>query len=206
MTSVFLFYDERFDDVASITLPWWRRYCYRHNYDLTIHRGGYAHRIRNISFQKTEMAGAILPGTDLLLVADLDTLVTDQTRHLEEFIDPQHSLFGCEDINGFNAGVYMVRNCPEGRDLMEFAVAYGKCAPDGHGDQNAIRKWIDFNPHEYQRVPHPAFNSYLYQEYGEQRTREDGQWERGDFILHLPGMTNERRIKLMEERLHHIIE
>jgi hypothetical protein len=197
--SVFVYYDAAFEKLAAHTLPQIGYYCARNGYALTIHRGSFGYPNRLPCFQKTELAGALLPGTDVLCVMDLDALITNHHIRLESFLISDRTLFGCEDVNGFNAGVYMVRNTPEGRDLMMFANAYGKLAPEGHGDQNAIRKWIEYNPSEYQKVPHPAFNSYLYGEYGETKTHEEGQWEEGDFILHLPGMTNDRRIEIIKE-------
>jgi len=197
MISVFAYYDHRFDDVAWLSIPSIQRYCLKHGYSLTVHRGSFGDPNRLPCFQKTDMAQALMSGTDVLFVVDVDILITNYAVRLESFLTPKASLFGCEDVNGFNAGLYMVRNTQVGRDLMEFASAYGRMAPDGHGDQNAIRKWIEFNPHEYQRAPHPAFNSYLYEEYGGKRTHEEGQWEPGDFILHLPGCTNQRRIEIM---------
>lgn len=206
MISVLLFYDSRFDSVAGITLPWWKKYCTRHGYNLTIHRGTFGNRDRNISFQKTEMASSILPGCSLLFVVDLDTLPTNHTIQIERFCEPDFAIMACEDVNGMNAGAYIVNNNEAGRSMLAFATAYARMAPDGHGDQNAIRKWIEYNPEEFCRIPHPAFNSYLYEEYGERKTHDEGQWKKGDFLLHLPGMNNERRVELFTQHIPDIIE
>ena len=58
-------------------------------------------------------------------------------------------------------------------------------------------------------LPHPSINSYLYEEYGDnygkivgvqksKPTHIEGQWEPGDFALHLPGIPNSIRIEIFE--------
>lgn len=206
MISVLLFFDEHFDAVAEVTLPWWEKYCVRHGYDLTVHRGGFGDNRGQISFQKSQMVRRMLGVSPWLVVADLDTLVTNQTIKFETFLQYGCAVYACEDSNGMNAGVYAVRDTFEGRGLMDYASHFASKAKSGEGDQNAIRDWISRNPLEYCCVPHPAFNSYLYEEYGETRTHEEGQWQPGDFLLHLPGMKNERRIELFRRHIPDIIQ
>ncbi len=52
------------------------------------------------------------------------------------------------------------------------------------------------------------FNSYKYDEYAEFGTRDDknGAWEPGDFVLHLPAVSNARRIELFNEYLQKVIK
>ncbi len=58
-------------------------------------------------------------------------------------------------------------------------------------------------------LPHPSINSLLYEEYAPtwgiigntdtslpKPTHEEGDWRRGCFICHLPGMTLERRLEI----------
>jgi len=198
MISVFVSYTEDFDEVAEVTLPPLRTYCQLHGYDLTIHRGGFGKRERMFCFQKTELALYLLYGCEYLFVLDIDTMVTNASIKLEGFVDSDHYLFACEDVNGLNAGAYIVRNCKQAHNMLQFVVAYGHSAPEGHGDQNGLNAWIKWNSEGYKAVPHPAFNSYLYEEYQIRETHENGQWAPGDFLLHLPGIKNERRIELFK--------
>src|SRR4051812_34585584 len=105
-----MLYTKEFDEVAAITVPAWQRYCARHGYDLTVHRGGFDDRTRQLGFQKTDLALHLLHGTDALLVVDCDVLVTNHTVKLETLMNGDHSMFATHDVNGFNAGVYLIRN------------------------------------------------------------------------------------------------
>ncbi len=54
-------------------------------------------------------------------------------------------------------------------------------------------------------VHQKCFNSYLYSEY----TYPDdkgGSYTKGDFVLHLPGMPNHRRLQLIQEYLPQVIK
>ena len=50
-------------------------------------------------------------------------------------------------------------------------------------------------------LPHPSINSYLYREYGENRPQTEGQWFKGDFLLHLPGLPLSRRLAIVARKL-----
>lgn len=204
---VFMLYTKEFDGVAAVTVPSWQRYCARHGYDLTIHRGGYGERERNIGFQKTELALNLLHGMDALMVVDCDVLVTNHTVKLESLLDNEHSMFATHDVNGFNAGVYLIRNTGQS---LAFLYTVG-CVADRKGvlgEQDAMRYLFD--PGRYDDLvkilPQNSMNSYLYQEYGESRSHAEGQWLAGDFLLHLPGITNERRIEIFNSTLPEVVE
>lgn len=198
MISVFVSYTKEYDSVAEITVSRLCQYCERHGYDLTVHRGGFGARDRLFCFQKSEMAAHLLAGCDYLFIVDVDMLITNCEIKLEPFVDDQHHLFACEDVNGLNAGAYIVRNCAEGKAMLQFVVAYARTADEGQGDQDGLAAWIRWNEEGYKCVPHPAFNSYMYAEYGLQKSHEEGQWQPGDFILHLPGLKNERRCEIFQ--------
>lgn len=203
---VFCLYTKEFDDVAEITVPAWQRYCQRRGYELTVHRGGYGERARNIGFQKTELALNILRGTDALLVVDCDVLVTNHTVKLQSLLDKEHTLFATHDANGFNAGVYLIRNTG---DAMAFLYSVGAMEgkPGVLGEQDAMRDLFKTGRYEgfFKVLPQSAMNSYLYEEYRKERTHEEGQWKIGDFLLHAPGRSNYRRVQLFTMVEPHIV-
>lgn len=193
---VFTYYTKEFDALARVTQPHLRRYCARHGYDLTIHRGGFGNRDRNYGYQKTEMVHNLLNGFEILMVIDCDVLITNPRRQLEQFVDDEHLVFATHDENGMNAGIYLIRNSLKSYVFLRHVCAMQR-SPSMPGEQDGMRVLLrGLFQEQFKIVPHPSFNSYLYGEYGKTKTHEEGQWEKGDFALHLPGMTNERRIEI----------
>lgn len=196
---VFTYYTAEFDALARVTQPHLRRYCARHGYDLTIHRGGFGDRSRNYGYQKTEMAAAVLRGVDALMVIDCDVLITNPRRQLEQFMDAEHFLFYNDDENGMNAGVYIICGGIESEPFLMDVISMST-ESDYPGEQDAMRSLLNGKYKHIARIlPHPSLNSYLYGEYGKSKAHEEGQWQQGDFSLHLPGMTNERRIEIFTD-------
>lgn len=203
MITAVVSYTRSFEPLAEFTVPVLRRYCGRHGYDLIVHRGGFGYRNRQFGFQKTELVRALLRAAEALFVVDADTLVTNHSVRLESFLDDDHAMFACHDENGFNAGSYLIRNTSTASNFLEGAL-HLEGAPGVLCEQDAMRDLLKKNlvtgglmfPTVMKVLPHPAINSYRYDEYGKTKTREEGQWHEGDFLLHLPGMTNERRLEI----------
>lgn len=188
--------------MADVTIPVLRSYCQKHDYDLIVHRGGFGNRDRQFGFQKTELVATLLPRTDVMFIVDVDTLITNPDTKLEEFLVNDRGLFIAKDVNGLNAGSYLVRNTSLSQVFLRSVLGL-EGVPKMLGEQDAMR-WI-FDSGSFSNLvhylPHPSINSYLYQEYGIVKTHEEGQWERGDFLLHLPGISNERRIEIFKSLL-----
>lgn len=202
MISVICAYTKEFDALADVTMPILRAYCQKQDYDLTIHRGGFGNRDRQFGYQKTELVATILSRSDALFVVDADTLITNLHTKLESFLADDRGLFITKDENGINAGSYLIRNTALSQVFLRSVLGL-EGAPSMLGEQDAMR-WIfetgSFG-HLVHFLPHPSINSYLYGEYGKIKTHEEGQWQSGDFLLHLPGMTNEHRIDIFKSLL-----
>lgn len=195
MITVLVAYTEAFDALAAFTVPILRCYCARHGYDLLVHRGGFGNRNRQFGFQKTELVRSVLRGTDAMLVLDVDTLITNHSSRIESMMG-QEFIGVCLDENGLNAGSYIIRRNPYS-DVFLSAVVGMEGKPGVLGEQDAMRDILRAEMFPYLRLlPHPSINSYRYDLYGKTKTHEEGQWQEGDFLLHLPGMTNERRLEV----------
>jgi hypothetical protein len=202
MITVCAYFTPSFHALSEVTVPNIRRYCGRHGYGL-VFWSDVDHPeddTRPFGFRKTERVLELLRASaagDILCVIDLDLLFTNHTRRLEEFLYHEHDLFFTHDVNGLNSGVYIVRATLGTRKFLEDALARAGL-PGVFGEQDAMRDSLKIEAfgNLTKIVPHPAFNSFLYAEYGLTKTREQGQWEPGDFLLHLPGRSNERRIEL----------
>ena len=77
-----------------------------------------------------------------------------------------------------------------------------KGEPKMYCEQDAINKYLSEFPHDnnIKFLTHPSINSYLYENYPEIPAQEEeyGQWVPGNFVLHLPGMSQEKRIEIMK--------
>lgn len=192
MITVLVAYTEAFDRVAYVTVPILHNYCQRHGYDLLIHRGGFGDRLQQFGFQKTALVRQVLRGTDAMFVLDVDTLITNLTIKLESFMG-EELMYACNDENGLNAGSYIIRKNAYS-DIFLGGVLKMEGAEGVLGEQDAMRDILKAEMFPFLKIlPHPAINSYRYDEYGKTKTHEEGQWQQGDFLLHLPGMTNDRR-------------
>lgn len=203
MITVFTYYTPNFRGLADVTLPNIQRYCSRHGYQFTTHLDrGADEDPRPFGFRKTEEVLRLLRGMqygrDLIMVLDIDLLITNQTVRIESFLEDESDLFVTHDVNGLNSGAYIIRSTIGMEKFLEDAIGrWGN--PGVYGEQDAMLDSLRLESFASLRkiVPHPAFNSFLYEEYGMTMRHEDGQWKKGDFLLHLPGMSNEKRIQLL---------
>lgn len=193
---VFAYYTPDFQPLADVTLPALRDYCVSHGYDLAVHL---THG-KGIEFwrRRAKLALALLRETDVLFFIDLDAMITNHTIRLESFLDAGHDLFAAFDTNGLNAGVFLIRNTPEMERMMTYIIGHiGE--PGVLGEQDAMRDALQSFRwgRRFKQLLHPSINSYLYEQYGAKKLHVEGQWEPGDFILHLPGIPNPRRIEIL---------
>lgn len=212
-------YDAPFAPVAALTDPVLREYTKRHGYNLveivnaTIHRSIVWDRFMYI-------ASALDAGADVVAWFDADVLITNLHIRLENLFSLRYEGFTlaevlCEDGHPrLNDGVVVVTNhsggIPElcrqihaypeakgiycGQDVLQAALDNGGTDPNGF-----IQTYVPIRT-----APHKAINSFLYTEYNMPETTP-GHWTPGDFVLHLPGRTNERRVELFTEYSKHIL-
>jgi hypothetical protein len=136
---------------------------------------------------------------DLVVSIDCDVLITNYNKRVEDYLSGEHSFFICNDFNGINAGVFAIKKTDWSKDFLSYLLLC-QGEPDMHCEQDAIIKYTKEFPNDtnIQILPHPSINSYLYENYPEIpfQTHEQGQWVSGDFLLHLPGLSNQKRIEI----------
>ena len=173
-------------------------YCFKHRYGFIAVES----RIPYDGYQKIEAIleqfGSIINSLVIMCV-DLDVLITNYNIKIEDFLDDEHDFYICKDYNGINAGVFIIRKSEWSITFLNWIL---KCRGKEkmYCEQDAIAMYMRLFPNDkkIKIVPHPAFNSYLYENYPEipPQPNEGGQWREGDFLLHLPGMSNEKRIEI----------
>lgn len=211
--AVFTYFDDKFRPLADVTLPVLQDYCLRRGYKLYSHDLGATFGSLKAGFIKTRCVRDMLFYYDVVMAMDIDTLVTNFGIRVEDFIEKDYDIYLSKDVNNINLGVFIVKSTPFTKGVLEFVatqhITYGD-------EQNVFEKnWFDFT----KICKHPCFNSIPYQHYAPSYgyiewekmktppslpTHEQGCWQPGDFIMHLPGMPLERRIEIFTETLKNI--
>lgn len=194
-------FDSNFDGVASLTIPVLSQYCKKMGYHLSVSKNP---RIsESIIWDRVQVWLNNMSKHDWLVHMDVDALVTNPEVRFEDLIDQRCHLMVSRDSNGLNDGVLFIRNSLEARlILLGMWDMIGEknvfCAQDALRDMMKASGVVRSMVHV---APQARFNSYLYTEYG---YGEDtpGHWRAGDFILHLPGRSNARRIEILTQVLN----
>lgn len=202
-------YTKDWVDLAKITIPNIFEYCIAHEYQpyiLCINSPYDAFdKIRNC-LSNFEL------GFDIVWCLDADAIVTNYKIGLESFVDDKHDFYLCEDVNGYNTGSFIVKKSEWSVNFLNEVLS--QINKEGvYCEQDAIINCMNAQITDKIRVlPHPSINSYRYIEYGDgygrinpnpnentMPTHKDGNWEEGDFVLHLPGLSMQKRIEILSQ-------
>ncbi len=196
MNAVFIYYTPDWQPLADIVLPNVEAYCERHGYKLYIdceRDDG----LFQVGFYKMEALLRRIYDHEFVWLLDLDTLITNPSIPFTQFADNEHDIFITEDIHGINAGSWIIRNTEASR-LFVRTVINNFDAPE---EQTVMKRYLDMV--KVKILPHPSINSYKYELYkdilkdelGETiMSHEEGEWQPGDLLLHLPGLDMQTRI------------
>lgn len=191
--AVQILYTESWVDIAKIVVPNTVRYCTRHGYLWHIHCVDSPFN----PFEKLSKAKSVLKDADVVVSLDADTLITNHNIKVEDIIGEQESvLYIAKDYNGINAGVFILqRHYLLNTFLERCLLCQGQ--PGIHCEQDAFVKWVTDFPiltkEAVTFIPQKKLNAYMYELYPEIPQPQPGQWETGDFIIHLPGVSMEKR-------------
>jgi hypothetical protein len=142
---------------------------------------------------------------DAVFWLDVDAMVTNPEKSIDWILkeNKRADVFLTSDINGLNAGIMLIRNTDRAKCFFYSCTTYGKVlfGDRPNGEQQAIRHFsLD---HPYNGIVHyldnqRELNSYYPNLYTYPQS-ELAHWHKGDFILHLPGTPNERRVEIFNE-------
>ncbi len=199
-----------YKSLSDITLPILRKYCEKHGYSLSV----VIAEEGKVDFIKTADAIRLLDFYDLCFMIEADVMIMNFRHKIEDFIDDTHDLFICKDINGVNFGTAIIKGTKSGKDLMNFIQSK---QGEYQTEQNVLENYTDericyLNQPAINQIPYdlyyaPSYGKLNYKEgqVVDKPTHEQGCWEVGDFCMHLPGMTLERRIEIFQNHLKDII-
>lgn len=194
------------EEFASVTDQNKREYCDRHGYAFeTKGDGPWNTRIDlgvmgdwgfERGYRFLEMFEKY-PECEWVYFSDCDAMITNFTLPLDKIVDNRYHVILAADINGTNCGNILIRNSEVGRGFCQSMVA---ARPAYRDNMMAENQWIqEMATATYWRkyikvVPQRIINSYDYSLYQFPKvtgTKDvlgvDGQWQPGDFMLHIVG-------------------
>lgn len=220
-TCVVSLYNDNYKELAEITLEDnCREYCKIHNYDCYIKKDNFG--LEHLGFEKIRLLLELLKTDkyDWIYWRGADTLITNFQIKLENLIDPNYHFLISLDVHGINSDSLFIKNSPQGIKLFEDILSYSNTAPE---EQLVINHLYGSNQDIIKLIPQKLMNSYNYplytseepwNVYGVQHEcilKQDqlgyyGGWDIGDFLLHWPGIRNDKRIELAKYYTNQIIK
>lgn len=207
MIKVLTHYTPSWKDLAEITIPISELYCSKHGYSINAYEcSPYQH------YNGKEKLRHILEGlndNDIALVMDADSIITNLTIKIESFIDNKHDFYISNHLGKCNAGVFIIRLTKWSRKFIDYLLEnIGK--EKVYCEQDAIQKYQSENPNnpKIKILTHPSINSFnynLYPEHPDITEESQGMWNKGNFILHLPGVGITERKKILTNIKEQII-
>jgi hypothetical protein len=184
--------------LADISVPNLREYCSIHGYEISLIE------IENDKWEykkheafKTMMG--ILDEGDVIWYKDVDSVITNMSVKITDFVQSEHHFFITRDFNELNGGSVIIKNTKVGRSFNDLILWQRKDFPN---EQNAFNFWAKYlEPSLIKVLPHPSINSYdysLYPECEKVRSIYQGHWREGDFVLHTPGLSFDKRVEVLK--------
>lgn len=138
------------------------------------------------------------PRNDWFWAMGVDTMIMNLGIRIEEFIDNNFHFIISRDFNTFNADSYLIRNSTEGRAWIRFILSQRK-----NYESNPVQECACVAEHAQdnewnsiiKEVDQKSFNSYEHDLYGLPTTTK-GEYSDGDFLVHWPGVSLQKRMDL----------
>lgn len=206
MICIQVLYTECWKELAKLVVPNVVNYCLKHGYSwniqfIDVEPFDAYEKIRQIQkCFETEECEAVWS-------FDCDSLITNYTYKVEDFIDAEHDFFICKTVGvGINAGSFIIKKSEWAYKFLHYLL---KCKGEEkmYGEQDAMNKYISEFPEEtkIKYLSHPSINSfemYLYPEFvDDYKGIENGVWKEGCYVLHLPGQKLQLRQSILENTI-----
>jgi len=193
-------YEQEYAPLGKITGPIWKRYAKRHCYGFEC-AGDFPKELGDPKWQKLRIILRELPRCDVLFWVDIDCLCTNPEISLLSYLELfRQDIMASEDWTGikWSTGAMLIRNTPIARGIFEQTANQGCDESPGGYDQTAMHRAIALKP-EYRQamaiLPKPCFES-VPAECGLEGNVEP--WKPGDFLMHVKGISLDRRIEIVK--------
>ncbi len=196
-----------YSQLAALTVPNRDEWCSRHGYQHIVQRGPYKDAAMYYAFDRLVLLRELLDkpdAPDFVWVLNVQAVITNLTRQLEDFLDGEHSFWVTKDCHGINLGSFIARNTDWTKRWLDFIIAHEPAyrAADWK-EQKVVQDWWMHEDWTWKihLLPQRAINSYLYQLYPPWPPETPGNWRPGDLALNLPGTTLQQRLDIVRQVL-----
>lgn len=189
---------------ADITFPVMRAYGQKHGYLVET----LSERLsdRRVVWDKIPLLELNIDRAEWSLYLDADILITNHKIVMESIVEssrpwrrlyPEADVLVATDENGFNFGAALFRNTPWVHSMLKMAWEYGYDPATTSEQHGLIMACQNLTGGRVVGLPQRVLNSYPWREYGiGDPENHMGNWEPGDFALHIPGATAEQRVEI----------
>lgn len=196
--------------MAAMTVPNKIEYCRRHGY----------------AYHEEVWTKAMFPGFERLPVLihllkcghfdwifwlGTDALITNLSVPVESLIDDRAGIIVAADFNQIQLDSFLIQRRCGGLEIMERVWEHHEIPIGQWYEQSTLHalmrerefsKTVKFVPQRRMNAYHHAW----YSEFPESRTRRDvhghdGEWQRGDFVFHIPGRPLEIKLRALKKVL-----
>ena len=142
-----------------------RQYCAMHGYDF-ICCEDHLDPSRPIPWSKILLVQEAMknPKYKWIFWSDADSLITNLSIRLEDFIDENYNLIIGRDLHDINTGQFFLKNCHWSHQLLSNIYAHTECINHGWWEQQALILELRQNPELLKLtkiLPQRLFNSYF---------------------------------------------
>lgn len=203
-------HDANYAQLADLT--WTRnrtQYAARHGYEAIAKTDGFDGM--NIGFAKIKLLLDILKQDrhDALHWSGTDTMITNWTIPLTEFLYDGYHVTIATDFNGIQSDSFVIRNTLEGRAWLQMILdKMPEYLRHPYLEQGVMMETYQQYQHIVKVVPQRFINSYHYPLYYHKGARNNqdqmgfnGQWHIGDFLIHAPDQPMNIRLDLFNHIL-----
>jgi len=198
---------EDYQLIADMTIPGREQYCLNHGYRHLIHSGPYHDERLYWAIQRLHLLYDYLfagvNDVDAVWVLNPQSVITNLSKPVTDYLTSDHDFFVCADVNGINMASFIVKKTEWTKRYLEMLMDLAPRVNHGWWEQMAVMRtyqlpeWRD----KIKVLDHPSLNSYLYTRLYNRPDSTPGQWHKGDLVLSFPGTTFADRLKLIPEFL-----
>jgi hypothetical protein len=142
-----------------------------------------------------------------------DAMITNHTIKIEDKIIPEYDLIMATDCNEINNDSFLIKNSEWGRAYMKsITEVVAKYSNHYFYEQQAMidSVFLEENKGKIKIVPQRYLNAYQNSLYPHQSKYDclgnDGTWQQGDWLIHWPGTSLEKRLELAKVYLDRVVK
>lgn len=208
-------HDHNYQQLADLTWEKNRKlYAAKHGYDAIAKTNNF--KPMSVGFSKIDLLLEIMNTRqhDVLHWSGTDTMITNFTIPLTEFLYEGYHVALATDFNGIQSDSFVIRNTIEGRSWLQMIMdKMPEYQSHPFLEQGVMMETYQQYQHIIKVLPQRFLNSYhypLYQHKGAVNNHDkmgfSGQWFPGDFLIHAPDQPMNLRMDLFNQVLPLVIQ